>query len=59
LNNHLNPNVLYTVLPAGLYSFSVFMFANLSVSVGLQALLQILVCGWQVRFANVPAIASG
>jgi hypothetical protein len=43
----------------GFIHFQSIMFANLSVSVGLQALLQILVCGWQVRFANVPAIASG
>jgi len=43
----------------GFIHFQSIMFAKLSVSVGLQVLLQILVCGWQVRFANVPASASG
>jgi hypothetical protein len=43
----------------GFIHFHSFMFANLSVSVGLQALLQFLVERWLVRIANVPAIGSG
>jgi hypothetical protein len=43
----------------GFIFFHLSMFANLSVSMGLQALLQFLVKRWLVRIANVPAIGSG
>jgi hypothetical protein len=41
------------LLPAGLYFFHLSMFANLTVSVGLHALLQFLVKRWLVWLANV------